>query len=444
MAHVPRSGGQLQTAWVDTYNKQEARSVSSVFASPFDVMFHESVQSTTMTLAVAPACLGTKVDLNPSRPVQPIRRRPTLISQPHFHLISLPHNPLATPRLEKTKPLYSNNTSTMASSAPPEKKQFDQSKLKAFENAAAGHDGVLLDESGELIIKPCTDAEVAFYQESLNQHPKFYELMPTFMGTLSLGTPAVVPDVTQSDLTQEQKDKNLLHGKALDTQTSIVLENLEAGFKKANVLDLKLGAILYDPEKTKAEKAERLDKVASETTSGSLNFRIAGMKVWNGKDFDIYDKFYGRQFNKDNVKDGFATFFSGLSSGVSKGDARDLLETILAEITKARHSLERSESRMYSASILIVYEGDSDALDGLMGNPPKTPRVDERAPTSFELKKSVEEEDEEEEERPTTHQVKMIDFAHAAWTPGKGPDTNVITGLKNVEEQMDLLIARFD
>ena len=50
---------------------------------------------------------------------------------------------------------------------------------------------------------------------------------------------------------------------------------------------------------------------------------------------------------------------------------------------------------MYSASILIVYEGDSDALDTLMGNPPKTPRVDERAPTTFEVKKSVEEEEDE-------------------------------------------------
>ncbi|KAI5363127.1 putative inositol polyphosphate kinase [Septoria linicola] len=328
-----------------------------------------------------------------------------------------------------------------------QKTQLDQAKLKAFEHAAAGHDGVLSDESGELIIKPCTDAEVAFYQESLQNHPKFYELMPTFMGTLTLGAPAAIPDVTathEPELTQEQKDKNLLHGKALDTQTAIVLENLEAGFKKPNVLDLKLGSILYDLDKTKPEKAERLDKVASETTSGSLNFRIAGMKVWNGQSYDTYDKFYGRQFTSSNVNSGFATFFAGLSAGVSKDDARQLLETILAEITKARHSLERSESRMYSASILIVYEGDTEALDTLMGNPPKTPRVDERAPTSFELKKSVDEEDDEEEERPTTHRVKMIDFAHAAWTPGKGPDENVIKGLKNVEEQMDVLIARFD
>lgn len=328
--------------------------------------------------------------------------------------------------------------------------KLDQAKLKAFENAAAGHDGVLSDESGEMLIKPCTEHEIAFYQESLQHHPKFYELMPLFMGTLQLGAPANVPDVTApsephaGDLTQDQKDKQLLHGQKIATETAIVLENLEHGFKKPNVLDLKLGALLYDPEQTKPEKAERLDKVAAETTSGSINYRIAGMKVWNGKDYDVYDKFYGRKFNADNVKDGFATFFSSLAAASRPDDARELLETILAEITKARHSLERSESRMYSASVLIVYEGDADALDTLMGNPPKTPRVDERAPTNFEIKKSKEEEDEDEEQPPVTHRVKMIDFAHAAWTPGKGRDENVIKGLKNIEDQMDVLIARFE
>jgi 1D-myo-inositol-tetrakisphosphate 5-kinase/inositol-polyphosphate multikinase len=38
----------------------------------------------------------------------------------------------------------------------------------------------------------------------------------------------------------------------------------------------------------------------------------------------------------------------------------------------------------------------------------------------------------------------MIDFAHAQWTPGTGPDENVIKGLKNIENQMDALIAKLD
>jgi inositol-polyphosphate multikinase len=273
-------------------------------------------------------------------------------------------------------------------------------------------------------------------------------MMPTFMGTLQLGAPAQAPAPTAvhegDDMTQAAKDQQLLHGVKIATETAIVLENLEHGFKHANVLDLKLGARLYE-DGTSAEKAARLDKVASETTTGSLNFRIAGMKVWNGTGFDIYDKFYGRKFSAENVKDGFNTFFSGLGTGI-KGDlAQELLETILAEITKARHMLEKYESRMYSASVLIVYEGDSDELQTLMRSEPKTPRVDERMPTQMEVNRSLrEEEDEEEGSAPVAFKVKMIDFAHASWTPGKGRDDNVIIGLKNVEKQMDTIIARFD
>ena len=200
-------------------------------------------------------------------------------------------------------------------------KQLDPATLKAFGNAAAGHDGVLSDPSGELLIKPCVGTEADFYQKTLQDHPDFAELMPTFMGTLELGASAKAAESTSAQEmlgdSQAQKDK-VLHGAKIATETAIVLENLEHGFSKPNVLDLKLGSRLY-ADGTAPEKAERLDKVASETTSGSLNFRIAGMKVWNGTSFDTYDKFYGRKFNADNVKDGFATFFSGLSTGLRAG-----------------------------------------------------------------------------------------------------------------------------
>lgn len=319
--------------------------------------------------------------------------------------------------------------------------KLDPSALKAFEGAAAGHDGVLSDPSGELLIKPSTQQEIDFYQQTLNEHPEFSELIPKFMGTLSLGASAQALDLTavsdNAEESQAYEDKRL-HGKAIDTQTAIVLENLSHGFSKANVLDIKLGSKLYK-DGTPAEKAARLDKVASDTTSGSLNFRIAGMTVWNGESFDTYDKFYGRKFNADDVNEGFRTFFRGLTTGVHPEQAVEVLETIDAEIAKIRHILERNESRMYSASILIVYEGDVSALKNLMGRQQKAPSAQEKAPTLGEVKAS--EEDDDDEEDPVACKVKMIDFAHANWTPGEGKDENVITGLRNIEKQMDLLIS---
>lgn len=331
---------------------------------------------------------------------------------------------------------------------PTSQHSLDPSSLKSFANAAAGHDGVLSDESGEMVVKPCVQAEIDFYQSTIAEHPEFAELMPTFMGTLSLGAPDQVSEDQVAQLggdaaaVQEQKDKRL-HGAKIATESAIVLENLTSGFQQPNVLDLKLGARLY-ADGTSEEKAARLDKVASETTSGSLNFRIAGMKVWNGKQFETYDKFYGRKLSAENVNNGFETFFASLfTPGSNKEEAVVLLETILAEITKARHILERTESRMYSASVLIVYEGDGETLSSLMKGDEKKPRMEEKAPTTLEVQKSEAEEVEEEEDGPPpAFKVKMIDFAHAQWTPGKGKDENVIKGLKNIESQMDALIAK--
>merc|ERR1711939_862225 len=193
-------------------------------------------------------------------------------------------------------------------------KHIDPSKLGAFAGAAAGHEGVLSDASGDLVIKPCTQAEVSFYELANAEHEDLAFYMPRFMGTLQLGnqTPATVappvsaegasaPTAVVADAqvigstathapsssvpgtaaTLPISDLGPLKGKKLDTDLHIVLENVSAGFTQPNILDLKLGARLWD-DNSKVEKRERLDKVAAETTSGSLGFRIAGMRVWQG------------------------------------------------------------------------------------------------------------------------------------------------------------------
>ena len=71
--------------------------------------------------------------------------------------------------------------------------------------------------------------------------------------------------------------------------------------------------------------------------------------------------------------------------------------------------------------------------------------MEEKAPTELEVQKSeAEEEEEEEEGPPPAFKVKLIDFAHAQWTPGKGKDENMIKGLKSIENQLDALIAKLD
>lgn len=293
-------------------------------------------------------------------------------------------------------------------------------------------------------------------------------------------------------------------GKKLDTGLSIVLENIACGFRRPNVLDVKLGARLWADDAPPAKRT-KLDTVSKETTSSTLGFRIAGMKVWTGENgeaeegahtdpyaakyegaegakgeviekdgFRRYDKWYGRSFNEGNVKEGFETFLAGAKIG--KVDRSKLVATRLAkELENIQEVLEAEESRMYSASVLVVYEGDPEALELALEEEKKIPdpkdaedgeeedddvededigfQISEEAlelvgvnlgdgmpqkainitidPQTTGLP-SVVDEDDDEEDTPKVHDLRVIDFAHAKWTPGEGPDENMLLGIRSL------------
>ncbi|KAJ9632490.1 hypothetical protein H2203_000895 [Taxawa tesnikishii (nom. ined.)] len=352
----------------------------------------------------------------------------------------------------------------------------DANSLIAFGNAAAGHDGILSDTSGDLVIKPCTAAEIAFYEASGSSHPEFAQFMPNFMGTLQLGKseqlektlgavaqpddsgqtaqnngglPIVLPTPDVENTTGSGEIK----GKKIDTTLGIVLENITAGFVRPNILDIKLGKRLWADDAAPAKRA-KLDQVASETTSGSLGFRVAGMKVWQPDDpqaeragekaakratyqdseavtsddgYRVYNKLYGRGRTPDNVKDAFQILL-GIKDGQLESIQGEIITDIKSQIQGMIETLRRQESRMYSSSILIVYEGDPDArslaVSELMTR--------EREKRQFLKESDQDDDDEEAEEVKKVLDIRLIDFAHAAWTPGRGPDENVIEGLVNI------------
>jgi 1D-myo-inositol-tetrakisphosphate 5-kinase/inositol-polyphosphate multikinase len=297
-------------------------------------------------------------------------------------------------------------------------------------------------------------------------------------------------------------------GKKLETGLSIVLENVASGFKRPNVLDVKLGARLWADDAPPAKRA-KLEAVAKETTSGSLGFRIAGMKLWTGahgetdegsktnpyatkhegvegakgevieKDgYKRYDKWYGRSFNERNVKEGFKTFLAGAKAGPV--DRSKLIAKRLAdELRRVQSILELEESRMYSSSVLIVYEGDPVAMGQALEeekkprdrSPEEADDEDEEfdfalqedgsfevvnlqvgqegipqqaininlGPETAQLGEIDFEDEEEEDEPPKVHDLRLIDFAHASWTPGQGPDENVLMGVRSLIRLLDEL-----
>ena len=266
------------------------------------------------------------------------------------------------------------------------------------------------------------------------------------------------------------------NGGRIHTDSAVVLENVAAGFKKPNILDVKLGARLWADDAPMAKRI-KLDKVTEETTSKPLGLRIAGMRTYqgrssNGQDnvtpdgYRVYDKLYGRTFSAETISQGFEEYFHMTQGVKAKGAIRKVIRRFVEDLRAVERVIEKEESRMYSASLLFVYEGDQQALQDAFAterdiiasldrkishaNDPTSANVTTNTNgvvkgngtangngTEGDVMVDGEEEEAEEGEEngevkfPAIQSVKLIDFAHAEWTPGRGRDENILHGIRN-------------
>ncbi|SSD59961.1 related to Inositol polyphosphate multikinase [Saccharomycodes ludwigii] len=293
--------------------------------------------------------------------------------------------------------------------------------LHKFEHQAAGHEGTLTDEDEYLFFKPVLKQEIDFYSNLNNQlagsvddnELSLKDWIPKYIGLL-----------TENDTTGLKKE-NINY---------VVLENLLRGFRKPNIMDIKLGKILYDEQTVTLGKKERLIKVSNDTTSGSLGFRICGMRVYNysteldhsymeldeDTNYITINKFYGRSRTIDNIDEAIDLFFS--MSNLDEKIKHKLAANFLSRLQLLYNTLLDSEVRMYSSSLLFIYETDQSRWEFL-------DYQDDIIPDDIE--------DEILDEDETTYcktlsRLNLIDFAHSRFTPGEGPDENVLVGIENL------------
>ncbi|KAM0276953.1 hypothetical protein ACHAQH_006238 [Verticillium albo-atrum] len=379
-----------------------------------------------------------------------------------------------------------------------------RSDLVDCNHTVAGHAGTMCDADGELFIKPCTPLEIEFYQSANSRYPEFAELMPLFLGTLSLsdptelssaddGIPGLVadPDVQAKviEAVQAQVEKpapgtapDIEDGitwipnktKKIKTDQAVVLENASSGFTHANILDAKLGRRLWADDAPQQKKT-RFDKISSETTHGSLGFRIAGMRAYRGsldkaelneEEYRIYDKDYGRvTVNSDNVVDAFRSFVFNPAAGIDEELGKAVCQAFVRELHNVEEVLSAHESRMYSSSLLFVFEGNGEKLrEAIQANNAAVEQVETRAErkddnfgrTTFRVDSGIElmvedivqdeenndsDDDDDGPALPKIFELKLIDFAHAQWTPGLGPDENALTGVRSLIKIFEELAA---
>lgn len=369
----------------------------------------------------------------------------------------------------------------------------------------------MCDTDGELFIKPCTRSEIEFYQSLQGpEHSRMAEIVPLFLGSLSLNDATDITSINEQlpvvadhiSTEMKQQIQELIGGhpepkeaviplpaqiapaapmdnvtwipnsnRKIPTNSAVALDNAAFGFKRPNIMDVKLGRRLWADD-APLEKKRRFDKISAETTHHDLGFRIAGMRVYKGSDnaeeldeeeYKIYDKDYGRNdVNKDNVTDAFRQFIYNSGAGVDDDYARAVAEAFRRDLEHVRDVLESEESRMYSSSLLFIFEGDGEALraaidersgstvnsvsvkekkeDGLPGR--TTSRIDSGIglddegeiifPGAGQAADADSYSDEDMEDEPKIWNLKLIDFAHATWTPGQGPDENILLGVRSL------------
>lgn len=384
----------------------------------------------------------------------------------------------------------------------------------------------MCDADEFMFVKPCTQAEIDFY-ESLRtpEHSRMAEIVPLYIGNLATSdaNPATVAteklSIVAENISPEVKDQvlELLGGqdvkeavrstpntapapaaaatpkpaapvdnvtwipnanRKIPTHVAVALENAAYGFKRPNIMDVKLGKRLWADD-APLEKKRRFDKISAETTHHDLGFRIAGMRVYKGcedateldeEDYKIYDKDYGRHdVTKDNVVDAFRGFLYNINAGIDDEYARAVADAFRRDLEHVRDVLESEESRMYSTSLLFIFEGEGEALkaaidersgstvssvkgkkteDSHLSEYPQLPgRSTSRIDSGIGLDDDGEivypggvgdaaaldlDDDDEEEELPKIWNLKLIDFAHAIWTPGMGPDENILLGVRSL------------
>lgn len=390
----------------------------------------------------------------------------------------------------------------------------------------------MCDVDGELFIKPCTKTEIDFYEAANARYPEFAEIMPEFYGTLSLtddaelsedtaataadvnthklvvqtaqaqhaapttaspdtaiatatATATVTPDAVAAEIKQDKDNIVWIPNKTkkIKTDQSVVLQNASSGFARPNILDAKLGRRLWADD-APLQKKQRFDKITSETTHSALHFRIAGMRVYRGstaeselneEGYKVYDKDFGRfTVNTDNVVDAFRSFVFNPTAGIDADLGRAVAQAFVRDLRHIADVLRRHETRMYSASLLFIFEGDGEKLreaieannraaeaaeaatsaaasasaanKGEVAEPDNSAaprREDSGIVLTTEDGADGEGEDDEDQvsSLPKIYQLKLIDFAHAQWTPGLGSDENIITGVDKLIEIFERLAA---
>jgi len=202
-----------------------------------------------------------------------------------------------------------------------------------FEFATEGEKGMMMKnkKTPDQILKPVRANEFNFYETVYPNCPQIQRFAPKYFGF-------------------KMKERPL-----------VKLEDLTAPYNRANILDIKMGTSTAG-EKESDEKKEYRRKKDGATTSSALGMRYAGLWAFDmeKREYLVKDKIWGKKLESKD-------FFSTLDLFVSNNGTNTITKRIeliskwMDRLSQIQEWLEgpQAQFRMYSSSILFIYEGDS-------------------------------------------------------------------------------------
>ncbi|KZT33701.1 SAICAR synthase-like protein [Sistotremastrum suecicum HHB10207 ss-3] len=312
-----------------------------------------------------------------------------------------------------------------------------------------GHGGIVVSQDGTLVIKPCLPNEPKFYQ-TVQSEPSLAPLKDII--------PAYFIDAGNDPITGVHRARG-----RTEADGTIVLENLTHGFRHPNVIDIKLGTIIHD-EFTSPEKRARSEEKARAQTSWETGLTLTGFSLYNPSTDAIaitrredLRKLKAAELpraiqlcfptatqtgpypSSNSQSHSKTQEFIDLSappraSGLPPSLLHEVIRKICDETKHIRNVLANSEISLIGASLLIVYETDWEACRQgleytLPGNITKTSA---KAAQSFDDEADRSVRRSYNADRQGACLVKLIDFAHTRYTPGRYVHDGVLMGLDNI------------
>ncbi|EGC36619.1 hypothetical protein DICPUDRAFT_150854 [Dictyostelium purpureum] len=267
----------------------------------------------------------------------------------------------------------------------------DNKVIDQFPHQVGGHSAMLSIEGN--ICKPLINRELQFYQftqQKDNIHSffispflaKYYgvievlkskneEILDNNTNNINNSNNSINIDYNHNSIVNSKnikKPKDCKHPSGTQ-QRYIVLEDLTKNYKKPCIVDIKVGT-------------RQRGAICSTTTSTTLGIRVCGMKIFSPEIGNIvFDRYYGRTLNTETLEDSLFNFFT---SNIYNNDSKKnnnyknnkilnlervkLLDSIIEKLSQIEciisNKNEKFPFKIYSSSLLIIYEGSEDtAID---------------------------------------------------------------------------------